>query len=640
MTTEVQTPEETYTIQATGPFAVRWPYGDDTVTATVILNGVETVLGAADFGMVPTSSDDQGDLWLTAQAAADYSGGTLYISRATPAEQGWAGTDAREKGLEAQLDLNTRILQELVQKYSTTLRTVTPKARIQSQPNSVIGFNSLGQTEVIPQATLFAQAVLQAGDLSDVIASVGIPRTAPNAAMLAATLTDGQVAIMDGLMYERRASATGAASCTADLSQDGFVPFGMIAAGHFGTAGDSAALAGVLAADGLRALEKRDFVPGAALTAPGRTRMLTADGATVNGQKLPFLSISKYAPDALPRALAFVEQDTSQNDATATFSVQRVVNTDDGITNPKALKARTVINVDTTGAEWAVSAELVSYANTSGAGHAALSGVADKYGLAQVFAGHLQAKDWLKYALATDVTSVVGLELNTPVVGLDHPTANNGEGLRIGFDLVARTNEAVTDWNNGIGNAGAGEVGVGLRIRSDSSTGGYFRTGLSISQGAVNPNPIKNAIRILTTGQHGIYALGANTVAHFLSEGTPVNGAVFNGTYSGAAVRIASGQALAMDNSNTLKMSYSAPNWIFANTGIERIGFDMSGTPRLRIAGLPVLGARKTGWATATGTASRATFDTASVTLVGLAQHVKAIIDDIHEIAGHGLFGA
>jgi hypothetical protein len=53
----------------------------------------------------------------------------------------------------------------------------------------------------------------------------------------------------------------------------------------------------------------------------------------------------------------------------------------------------------------------------------------------------------------------------------------------------------------------------------------------------------------------------------------------------------------------------------------------------------PVVGARKTGWATATGTATRTTFDTATVTLVQLAQRVKALIDDLHATAGHGLIG-
>lgn len=52
-----------------------------------------------------------------------------------------------------------------------------------------------------------------------------------------------------------------------------------------------------------------------------------------------------------------------------------------------------------------------------------------------------------------------------------------------------------------------------------------------------------------------------------------------------------------------------------------------------------VVNARKTGWATATGTATRTTFDTTTVTTQQLAERVKALIDDLHATAGHGLIG-
>lgn len=57
----------------------------------------------------------------------------------------------------------------------------------------------------------------------------------------------------------------------------------------------------------------------------------------------------------------------------------------------------------------------------------------------------------------------------------------------------------------------------------------------------------------------------------------------------------------------------------------------------LQINGTQVVGARITGWAAATGTAARTTFDTASVTLPDLAERVKALIDDL---SAHGLIGA
>lgn len=52
-----------------------------------------------------------------------------------------------------------------------------------------------------------------------------------------------------------------------------------------------------------------------------------------------------------------------------------------------------------------------------------------------------------------------------------------------------------------------------------------------------------------------------------------------------------------------------------------------------------VLSSRRTGWAVATGTATRTTFATGSVTLPQLAERVKALIDDLHGTAGHGLIG-
>lgn len=56
-----------------------------------------------------------------------------------------------------------------------------------------------------------------------------------------------------------------------------------------------------------------------------------------------------------------------------------------------------------------------------------------------------------------------------------------------------------------------------------------------------------------------------------------------------------------------------------------------------RINSVQVVGARRTGWVAATGTPSRATFDSATVTLPQLAARVQALIDDL---IAHGLIGA
>jgi hypothetical protein len=58
--------------------------------------------------------------------------------------------------------------------------------------------------------------------------------------------------------------------------------------------------------------------------------------------------------------------------------------------------------------------------------------------------------------------------------------------------------------------------------------------------------------------------------------------------------------------------------------------------PSHRVGSNQVVGARVTGWAAATGTATRTTFVTGSVTLPQLAERVKALIDDL---TTHGLIG-
>jgi len=56
-----------------------------------------------------------------------------------------------------------------------------------------------------------------------------------------------------------------------------------------------------------------------------------------------------------------------------------------------------------------------------------------------------------------------------------------------------------------------------------------------------------------------------------------------------------------------------------------------------QVNGVDVIGARKTGWGTPTGTLSRAAFDQSTVTLPQLAQRVAALVTDL---LSHGLIGA
>ncbi|HSE44201.1 MAG TPA: hypothetical protein VLA89_02615, partial [Gemmatimonadales bacterium] len=57
----------------------------------------------------------------------------------------------------------------------------------------------------------------------------------------------------------------------------------------------------------------------------------------------------------------------------------------------------------------------------------------------------------------------------------------------------------------------------------------------------------------------------------------------------------------------------------------------------LKVAGTQVVTSRRTGWGAPTGTATRTTFATSTVTTAQLAERVKALIDDL---TTHGLIGA
>lgn len=60
----------------------------------------------------------------------------------------------------------------------------------------------------------------------------------------------------------------------------------------------------------------------------------------------------------------------------------------------------------------------------------------------------------------------------------------------------------------------------------------------------------------------------------------------------------------------------------------------------VKVNGNNIISSRRTGWTNPTGTAQRGTFATDTVTLINLARAVKALIDDLHITAGHGLIGA
>ena len=68
----------------------------------------------------------------------------------------------------------------------------------------------------------------------------------------------------------------------------------------------------------------------------------------------------------------------------------------------------------------------------------------------------------------------------------------------------------------------------------------------------------------------------------------------------------------------------------------ESGGLNLASTKVMSVAGTQVVTSRRTGWGAPTGTATRTTFATGTVTTAQLAERVKALIDDL---ISHGLIG-
>ena len=141
--------------------------------------------------------------------------------------------------------------------------------------------------------------------------------------------------------------------------------------------------------------------------------------------------------------------------------------------------------------------------------------------------------------------------------------------------------------------------------------------------------------------------VGASTLTTAVTwqiTGAPVAGT--NATVTNAVALKISGGAVGSGTVNGYGLYVDAPtgatnNYAACfNTGdvLVNAGWVKAATSfGLKVNALQVVSDRRTGWTAATGTATRTSFATSSVTLPNLAQAVKAIIDDL---IAHGLIGA
>jgi hypothetical protein len=147
-----------YTVSGTGPYAATFPYQAGAVRVFVEQAGQRVLLAADTFTVTPASTDADGSVFLTPEAALLHAGKRLWVVRDTGVEQGWAGQNSREKGLEAQLDQLVMALQEAEVALGTAVRTQEAVAPVVPVPGAAIIFDELGRPIAGPTVAQIAGA--------------------------------------------------------------------------------------------------------------------------------------------------------------------------------------------------------------------------------------------------------------------------------------------------------------------------------------------------------------------------------------------------------------------------------------------------------------------------------------------------
>jgi hypothetical protein len=146
---------------------------------------------------------------------------------------------------------------------------------------------------------------------------------------------------------------------------------------------------------------------------------------------------------------------------------------------------------------------------------------------------------------------------------------------------------------------------------------------------------VTGAVRRVTIDSSGNLGLGTSSPASILD--------VMNGTMrarEGTNTPPSSGKGMELIciSATSYLQSYNRDSsaWMPLNINASLVNLGGTGTPVLQINGTQVLSTRKTGWTAATGTATRTSFATSTVTTAALAQAVKALLDDL---ISHGVIG-
>ena len=190
----------------------------------------------------------------------------------------------------------------------------------------------------------------------------------------------------------------------------------------------------------------------------------------------------------------------------------------------------------------------------------------------------------------------------------------------------------------------------GLSANAVNGAGGTITSAIGVSGVTVN-----SSSGTVTSANGGRFTIsntstGTITTAYGVYSGlTNTNAGGTVTTFYGAFLATPTNSGTIVNRYGVYQQDAASQNVLFGRTLIG--GTTDDGVNKLRVSGgvtvdtgnsykvnnVAVVGATKTGWTAATGTSTRTTFATTTVTTEQLAQRLKALIDDL---ISHGLIGA
>jgi hypothetical protein len=190
-----------------------------------------------------------------------------------------------------------------------------------------------------------------------------------------------------------------------------------------------------------------------------------------------------------------------------------------------------------------------------------------------------------------------------------------------------------TELLNGIVNANiaADAAIVATKLASDSITNTQIKSDAAIEGTKIDPD--FGAQSVDTTGNVSaarlVAADGTNTLPSVTFTGDGNTG-IFHPEADTIAFCEGGVEAMRINSSGQVGIGTASPGYRLDVAGIVNTSSNFA------VAANQVVGARRLGWATPTGTNKRTTYATTTVTLEELAQVVKALIIDLE---AHGLIG-